>query len=70
VASCTEKARLFLERQAEVTAFRQVLTLLNLIAVTASNEEFLHIRQRANEQDAKSEQALLALEQHVEEHGG
>ena len=69
MASCTEKARLLRERKETTEAFRKILSLLNLSVGTASNEEFLLIKRTANEQDPKSEQASLALEKHIREHG-
>ena len=66
--SCEEKARLAAEYETATGKFAAAVTeLQNRIGISAE-EEFRRMDRAANEARVKSEQARLALEQHVAAH--
>ena len=67
--NCTGSARLLQEREKAADAFREALSLLHIKVATASYEEFLQIQRTAHERNEKAEQATLALDAHIRQHG-
>ena len=66
--SCEEKTRLTARYEAATTRFCEAVTELNQKMGTSAKTEYDHLARVANELRLKSEQARLALEQHLAVH--
>jgi hypothetical protein len=66
--SCEEKARLLTEYKAATSAFSEAVKGLHRKIGTCPKEEYKRLERIANEARVKSEQARLALEQHISTH--
>jgi hypothetical protein len=66
--SCEEKARLAMEYEATTSAFCEAVTELNRKIGTSPKEEYRRLERISTEARVKSEQARLALEQHIASH--
>jgi ATP-dependent helicase YprA (DUF1998 family) len=66
--SCEEKRRLATEYEAATAKFSEAVTELRKKMGTSAKEEYQRLDRAANEARVKSEQARLALEQHVSAH--
>lgn len=67
--SCEEKSRLLMEYKAAMSGFSEaVKEMRQRIATRSPKEEHKRLEQTANEAHARSEQARLALEQHISTH--
>jgi len=66
--SCEEKRRLATEYEATTAKFSDAVTELRKKMGTSAKEEYQRLDRAANEARVKSEQARLALEQHISAH--
>ena len=67
--SCKEKDRLVSEYEATTVHFSEAVAELNDKIGTMPKEEYQRLDRAADEHRMKSEQARLALEQHIAAHG-
>jgi hypothetical protein len=67
--NCEEKRRLATEYEATTPKFSKAVAEPRKKTGTSANEEYKRFERAANEARVKSEQARLALEQHVSAHG-
>jgi hypothetical protein len=65
---CEEKARLAMEYEATTSAFSEAVTELHRKIGTSPKEEYKKLERISTEARVKSEQARLALEQHISTH--
>jgi hypothetical protein len=65
---CEEKARLVDEYSTATSAFSKAVQELRRRIGTSPKEEYKRLEQTSNEAHVKSEQARLALEQHISTH--
>jgi hypothetical protein len=65
---CEEKARLVTEYEAATSAFCEAVTELRRKIGTSPKEEYKRLERISTEARVKSEQARLALEQHISTH--
>jgi hypothetical protein len=65
---CEEKARLAMEYEAATSAFSEAVTELHRKIGTSPKEEYKKLERISTEARVKSEQARLALEQHISTH--
>jgi hypothetical protein len=66
--SCEVKIRLTSEYETATTLFSEAVTELRRKIGISTRENYEQLGRRANEARVKSEQARLALEQHIAEH--
>jgi hypothetical protein len=66
--TCEEKARLAAEYESATARFSAAVTELNQRIGISPREEYERLDRAANEARVKSEQARLALEQHIAAH--
>jgi hypothetical protein len=66
--SCDRKVRLTSEYEAATALFFEAVTELRRKIGISTREDYEQLGRRANDARVKSEQARLALEQHVAEH--
>jgi hypothetical protein len=66
--NCEEKSRLAIEYEASTMKFSEAVTELRKKMGTSAREEYQRLDRAANEARVKSEQARLALEQHIAAH--
>jgi hypothetical protein len=66
--SCTIKIRLTTKYETATALFSEAVTELRRNIGTSTKEEYDRLDRAANDARAKSEQARLALEQHIAEH--
>ena len=66
--SCDVKIRLTVQYEAATSLFSEAVTELRQKIGTSTKEDYEQLGRRANEARVKSEQARLALEQHLAEH--
>jgi hypothetical protein len=66
--SCGVKIRLTSEYEAATSMFSEAVTELRRKMGTSTKEDYERFGRAANEARVKSEQARLALEQHIAEH--
>ena len=66
--NCEEKSRLATEYEISTAKFSEAVTELRKKMGTSEKEEYQRLDRAANEARVKSEQARLALEQHVAAH--
>jgi hypothetical protein len=69
MAVCEEKNRLTLEYQAATATFSQSVTDLHEKMGVSSKKEYERLQRISEEWRVHSEQARLALEQHIAAHG-
>jgi hypothetical protein len=69
MAICEEKARLTLEYEAATTTFSQTVADLREKMGVSPKEEYERLQRVSEEWRVHSEQARLALEQHIAAHG-
>lgn len=67
--SCDEKKRLAAEYEASTTKFSEAVTELRKKIGVSARDLYEQLDRAANEARVKSEQARLALEQHIAAHG-
>jgi hypothetical protein len=67
--SCEEKKRLATEYESTTAKFAEAVADLRKKMGTSAKEEYQRLDRAANEARVRSEQARLALEQHVSAHG-
>ena len=67
--SCEEKARLSQEYDATTTKFAEAVRQYHRNIGTTTRAEFERLQRASDEARVKSEQARLALEQHLAAHG-
>jgi hypothetical protein len=67
-SSCEEKARLATEYEAATSAFSEAVKELHRKIGTSPKEEYRRLERISTEARVKSEQARLALEQHISAH--
>jgi len=67
--NCEEKSRLATEYESSTAKFSEAVTDLRKKTGTSAKEEYQRLDRAANEARVKSEQARLALEQHIAAHG-
>jgi ATP-dependent helicase YprA (DUF1998 family) len=65
---CDEKARLAQQYEFATAQFSEAVKELSQKMGTSSKEEYARLDRATNESRAKSEQARLALEQHIRVH--
>jgi hypothetical protein len=65
---CEEKTRLALEYESATSAFSEAVTELHRRIGTSPKEEYERLERISTEARVKSEQARLALEQHISTH--
>ena len=65
---CEEKARLVTAYEAATSAFSEAVKELHRRIGTSPKEEYQRLEQISTEARVKSEQARLALEQHISAH--
>jgi hypothetical protein len=65
---CLEKRRLLEAYQAATASFSRQLTILNERLGTSPRDEYDSLRRAVDTERVRSEQARLALEQHVADH--
>jgi hypothetical protein len=65
---CEEKARLAMEYETATSAFSESATELHRKIGTSPKKEYKRLEQISTEARVKSEQARLALEQHISTH--
>jgi len=65
---CEEKGRLAFEYETSTTKFSEAVTELRKKMGISEKEEYERLDRAANEARVKSEQARLALEQHIAAH--
>jgi hypothetical protein len=68
VMVCEEKARLVDEYSAATSAFSKAVQELRRRIGTSPKEEYKRLEETSNAAHVKSEQARLALEQHIASH--
>ena len=66
--SCEEKARLAQEYDAATTRFAEAVRMYNRNLGTSTQAEYERLQRASDEARVKSEQARLALEQHLVAH--
>jgi hypothetical protein len=66
---CDEKTRLAQQYEFETAQFSEAVKELSQKIGTSSKEEYARLERVANQSRVKSEQARLALEQHITSHG-
>ena len=66
---CIEKRRLVETYQQATASFSRQLTILNQRLGTSPRDEYDSLRRVVDTERVRSEQARLALEQHVADHG-
>jgi len=66
--NCEEKSRLAIEYEASTMKFSEAVTELRKKMGTSAKDEYQRLDRAANEARVKSEQARLALEQHIAAH--
>jgi hypothetical protein len=66
--SCKIKVRLTTNYETATAQFSEAVTELRRNIGTSSKEEYDRLARAANDSRVKSEQARLALEQHIAEH--
>jgi hypothetical protein len=66
--SCEEKTRLAREYEAATSAFSEAVKELHRKIGTSPKEEYKRLERISSEARVKSEQARLALEQHISDH--
>ena len=66
--NCEEKSRLATEYESSTAKFSEAVTDLRKKMGTSAKEEYQRVDRAANETRVKSEQARLALEQHIAAH--
>jgi hypothetical protein len=66
--SCEEKTRLATEYEAATSAFSEAVKELHRKIGTSPREEYRRLERMSTEARVKSEQARLALEQHISTH--
>jgi len=66
--NCDEKTRLAMEYEDATTGFSHAVTELRRKMGVSAKEAYERLDRAANEARAKSEQARLALEQHIAAH--
>jgi hypothetical protein len=66
--SCGEKTRLAMEYEAATSAFSEAVKELHRKIGTSPKEEYKKLERISTEARMKSEQARLALEQHISTH--
>jgi hypothetical protein len=66
--NCEEKTRLATEYEAATSAFSQAVKQLHRKIGTSPKEEYQRLERISSEARVKSEQARLALEQHITTH--
>lgn len=66
--NCEEKARLMSDYNAATSKFSEAVAELHRRMGTSPKEEYERLDRAANEARVKSEQARLALEQHIAAH--
>jgi len=66
--NCEEKKRLAADYEAATAKFSEAVTQLHDRMGTSPKEEYERLDRAANEARVKSEQARLALEQHIAAH--
>ena len=66
--NCEEKSRLAAEYENSTAKFSEAVTELRKKMGTSAKEEYQRLDRAANEARVKSEQARLALEQHIAAH--
>ena len=66
---CIEKRRLVETYQQATARFSRQLTILNERLGTSPRDEYDELRRAVDSERVRSEQARLALEQHVADHG-
>ncbi len=66
--TCEEKTRLLMEYQAATSAFSEAVKELRRKIRTSPKEDYKRLERISNEARVKSEQARLALEQHIAAH--
>jgi hypothetical protein len=69
MSGCEEKARLAAEYQGATESFSKSVTELRQKTGTSSAEEYNRLQRASEEWRIRSEQARLALEQHIAAHG-
>jgi len=67
--ACEEKARLAAEYEAATNNFAASVTDLQRRTGTSPKADYERLQRLSDEARVKSEQARLALEQHIAEHG-
>ncbi len=67
--TCEAKTRLGAEYEAATNKFAAAVTTLQRKTGTSPKEEYERLNRAANEARLESEQARLALEQHIAAHG-
>jgi hypothetical protein len=67
--SCEEKARLLRKYNVPTAGFSETVKELHRRMGTTPKEEYIRLTQISNEARLQSEQARLALEQHIAVHG-
>jgi hypothetical protein len=65
---CEEKTRLVTEYEAATSAFSEAVKQLHRKIGTSPKEEYKRLERISTEAHVKSEQARLALEQHISTH--
>ena len=68
VSDCEEKNRLAMEYDAPTAKFSEAVNELRCKLGTSAKEDYERLDRAANEARVKSEQARLALEQHIAAH--
>jgi hypothetical protein len=66
--ACDEKTRLAMEYEAATSAFSEAVKELHRKIGTSPKEEYKRLERISTEAGVKSEQARLALEQHISTH--
>ena len=66
--NCEEKSRLATEYESSTMKFSEAVTELRKKMGTSAKDEYQRLDRAANEARVKSEQARLALEQHIAAH--
>ena len=66
--SCEEKARLAMEYDASTSKFSEAVGKLRRKMGTSLKDEYDRLERASNEARVRSEQARLALEQHIAAH--
>jgi len=66
--NCEEKTRLATEYESSTAKFSEAVTELRKKMGASAKEEYRRLDRAANEARVKSEQARLALEQHIAAH--
>jgi hypothetical protein len=66
--SCEEKARLTMEYDTATSKFSATVSELRLRMGTSPKDEYRRLERTSNEARVRSEQARLALEEHIAAH--